>query len=238
MSALDNDRMTPTWHGVDLCRRLDPVVNSGSQLYAGALAAIDIADEAGEAIPAAASLTQIVVGKSETRVLGDGAKRARISEGAHCFENSATVDAISQNDLGKPAFAVDDQTVALTDAGGTRPPVGVILGMIGTFPVVLCGVLAQAVARALNAALLPVQSGSGTLVAGVLTVTSAVIRAGSVITATYRTAAGTPGVKLACPTADRTVGIAGASQFRVRSYSDGTTAATSDTSTVDWQIIG
>lgn len=239
MTALAAAKKTPSWVGFDLTRRLDPVVNSGSQMYAGALASIDVADDDGECIPASASLTQVVAGLSETTVLGDGTVRGRITEGAHAFENSATVDAISADDLGKPAYAVDDQTVALTDAAGTRPPAGIIVGMIGTFPVVLTGVLAQAVAKALRNALLPVQSGTGTLVAGVLAVATGVtIRSTSRITATYRTAAGTPGVKLAAPSADRTVGIPGTGAFSVRSYSDGTTAATSDTSTIDWIIVG
>ncbi len=42
------------------------------------------------------------------------------------YFNSAGGDAITLGDIGKDCYAVDDQTLALTDGGGTRPRAGKI----------------------------------------------------------------------------------------------------------------
>jgi len=40
------------------------------------------------------------------------------------FDNSAAADAIAEDDRGKVCYLVDDNTVALTDGGGTRTAAG------------------------------------------------------------------------------------------------------------------
>jgi hypothetical protein len=53
-------------------------------------------------------------------------EKTRVDQGIFGWANSAGGDAISANHIGLPCYAVDDQTVALTSAGGTRPVAGEI----------------------------------------------------------------------------------------------------------------
>ena len=53
--------------------------------------------------------------------------------------NSGSGDAISADDVGKLAYAADNQTAALTSASSTRAAIGPIIGMDGTQVVVLAG---------------------------------------------------------------------------------------------------
>ncbi len=85
----------------------------------------------------------------------------------------------------------------------------------------------------------PIQSGTGTLSSGVLTVDSGVtISASSRIVAMRNTNAGTVGAFLGAPDADRVVGGPGTGEFVIRSFTEAGAAATSDTSTVDWIVSG
>ena len=64
--------------------------------------------------------------KSVTGGAGDGDETIDIEHGTYLLGNSANADAIAADDVGKLCYAVDDETVALTSAGGTRPVAGVI----------------------------------------------------------------------------------------------------------------
>lgn len=64
--------------------------------------------------------------KSATGGAGDGDKTIEIEHGTFLLDNSAGVDAITVAHRGKLCYAVDDETVALTSASGTRPIAGVI----------------------------------------------------------------------------------------------------------------
>lgn len=59
--------------------------------------------------------------------------------GAIKLANSSSGDAISADDVGKLAYAADNQTAALTSASSTRAAIGPILGMDGSQVVVLAG---------------------------------------------------------------------------------------------------
>jgi len=75
-----------------------------------------------------------------------------------------------------------------------------------------------------------VSSGTATLVAGTVTITTTLITASSQVFLTYHTTSGTLGV-LACPT--RTA----ATSFVINSMTTANTTNTADVSTVDWWII-
>lgn len=67
------------------------------------------------------------------------------------WANSAGGDAITSANVGQPCYVVDDQTVALTDGGGTRCLAGIITEVRSSLPWVLmgpdvAGLLAQDVA--------------------------------------------------------------------------------------------
>lgn len=59
--------------------------------------------------------------------------------GAIKLANSGSSDAISADDVGKLAYAADNQTAALTSNSSTRAAIGPILGMDGSLVVVLAG---------------------------------------------------------------------------------------------------
>ncbi|WP_254602618.1 hypothetical protein [Sphingomonas bacterium] len=54
----------------------------------------------------------------------DGGDTVRTRRGVFQFANSAGADRIDRSAIGRPAYVVDDQTVALTDAAGTRSLAG------------------------------------------------------------------------------------------------------------------
>ena len=56
--------------------------------------------------------------------LAAGALTCRFRSGIFPFANSGGGDAIAQANVGENCFIVDDQTVALTDGGGTRSTAG------------------------------------------------------------------------------------------------------------------
>ena len=56
----------------------------------------------------------------------DGAITADYKPGVYRWANSAGADEITDADRGKLCYAVDDQTVALTDGTGTRSPAGTV----------------------------------------------------------------------------------------------------------------
>lgn len=56
----------------------------------------------------------------------NGDKRVDIQEGVFPFANSAAGDALTQADLGKPCYIVDDQTVAKTSPNATRAVAGIV----------------------------------------------------------------------------------------------------------------
>ena len=57
---------------------------------------------------------------------GDGDLLAEVERGTFRFANSASSDAITNADIGKICYAVDDLTVAKTNGTSTRSPAGLV----------------------------------------------------------------------------------------------------------------
>lgn len=64
--------------------------------------------------------------ESVTGGAADGDRTVEVEFGTFLFKNSAGVDAITVAALGKLVYVVDDETVALSSAGGTRPIAGIV----------------------------------------------------------------------------------------------------------------
>lgn len=124
MAALAADRNTPARAGfADLKRALA----ASTTVYAGSMVA---QNAAGAAVPAAADNTLTVLGRAKHRASTAAGSTlptdVEIERGVFRFANSASGDAITLADYGKPAYAVDDQTVAKTSDTGARPQAGII----------------------------------------------------------------------------------------------------------------
>ncbi|MBL45131.1 MAG: hypothetical protein CMN71_10575 [Sphingomonadaceae bacterium] len=121
--ALSADRNTPRKEG-DI--RNFPLA-ADTKIYAGALTAIDAA---GNAVPGSVATTLTAVGRAEAQVDNTGGAagdlRIDVHKGTFRWANSAGADEISPEDIGKTAYIVDDETVALTDGTGTRSAAGEI----------------------------------------------------------------------------------------------------------------
>ena len=123
MAALTSGRLTKSRSGD---RRNFPAA-AGARLFTGGLAALTAA---GFLVAASADASLKVVGRSEGDVDNadgaDGDIRGETELGIFAYDNSSAADEIQISDIGSDAYVVDDQTVALTDGGGTRPVAGKI----------------------------------------------------------------------------------------------------------------
>ena len=198
----------------------------------------------------------------------DGTLSCEIEEGTFRWENSAGGDAIAIDDIGKDCFIVDNQTVALTDGSGTRSRAGVIDGVdsSGVWVQMAFGSdhgaaidaaqaaadaaqaaadaaqadadTAQAAADAAQATADLVQSGTGTLVAGVLTVSTGItVTANTRVAFGHKVPAGTfaaGGLKCA----SRTVGAPGTGAITITALQADGTTETGATGTVDYILHG
>lgn len=100
-------------------------VGANKHVYAGSLVQID--DTTGLAEPAtnagSKSFAGVSVGEAANNPGNAGAKEVRVvRKDTHLFNKASAVQA----DVGKEAYAVDDQTVALSGSG---PKVGKIVGI-------------------------------------------------------------------------------------------------------------
>ena len=122
--ALTEDRNTPRRDA----RLLSAPVAAGAKCFAGGIACVNAA---GFVTPGTAETGLTYLGRFEEYIdnhLGnDGAIAINISRNTvFKWENSST-DAIVQAALGKNCYIEDDETVSLTDGGGTRSIAGIIL---------------------------------------------------------------------------------------------------------------
>lgn len=129
MTAATQDRITPR-RGA--CRRSRGVAAS-KLCYAGTMA---VMNASGFVQPATAATGLVAMGvfksQYDNSAGADGDQVAECERGVYRFDNSAGVDEITLADTGKLFYMVDDQTVALTDGGGTRSPGGIIDDVDGT----------------------------------------------------------------------------------------------------------
>jgi len=115
-------------------------MSASTKIFKGAMVGADqLAATKGQAVKGGAAVTQMVIGVAEQTVdNSSGAANALtidVRSGVFWLNNSASTDAITLQHLGHPCYAVDDQTVALTDNGGTRPFAGVVVNIDATFGV-------------------------------------------------------------------------------------------------------
>lgn len=103
-------------------------VKAATKIYAGALVVID----AGYAAPAKTGTGLIAAGRAEETVDNSsgaaGDKRILVRRGAFAANNSASADAITQADMLKTVYFVDDNTIAKTDGTSTRSAAGKFVG--------------------------------------------------------------------------------------------------------------
>ncbi len=102
-------------------------VKGVTTIYQGSLVALDAA---GWLVPASSVATLIVVGRAKQGVVNagaNGAETVEVERGTFRWANSAAADAIARTEIGKDVFAVDDQTVAKTNGGGTRSIAGKVV---------------------------------------------------------------------------------------------------------------
>ncbi|PWE29971.1 hypothetical protein DDZ14_16140 [Maritimibacter sp. 55A14] len=123
MAALTEGRNTPQALG-DI--RTGPVA-AAALIFEGALV---MRNAAGDLVPASTATGLMGVGRAEERADNSagaaGDQNLAYRPGVFRFANSAGGDAIGQADIGKVVYAVDDQTVALTDGTGTRSKAGFV----------------------------------------------------------------------------------------------------------------
>lgn len=103
---------------------------ASTHVYQGSLVAVN---QSGYLVPASADASLHVVGVAEEEVDNSsgaaGALTCAPRKGVFYLSNSATTDAVSDVDIGRPCYVVDDNTVARTSNGGARPAAGIVAGV-------------------------------------------------------------------------------------------------------------
>lgn len=108
-------------------RFLTVPMKAATTAYAGTIVVAD----AGYACPARTATGLLVLGRATETVANPGAAGAKsitVERGAFTLNNSTSTDAITQADLLKTVYLVDDNTVAKTDGGTTRSAAGKLVG--------------------------------------------------------------------------------------------------------------
>jgi len=99
---------------------------SGGYLTKGQTAVGLVAAGVADLTPALPSVTG---GASDGVVTSSGDTLVRVEQGVFKFVNSTSTDQILQANVGGICYIVDDQTVALTSANGTRSVAGVVMSI-------------------------------------------------------------------------------------------------------------
>ncbi|MEH3147266.1 MAG: hypothetical protein PGN34_18360 [Methylobacterium frigidaeris] len=129
MTALIADRSTRARSGTTR----EMPVKAGVLIYAGAIVALDANGMASPGITAT-GLTVLgrATGRADNRTGADGAKRVNVEKGVSCYVNSPGIHAVTNADIGKSCYVVDDCTVAKIDGSGTRSIAGKIFEVDAT----------------------------------------------------------------------------------------------------------
>jgi len=110
-------RLTPRTRTVPVAA--NAVIQQGGQVQINA---------AGFAVPATATAANITIGMAKASVNNtggaNGALTVDVDRGVFRFGNSAAADLIARTEISSTVYVVDDQTVAKTNSGGTRPAAG------------------------------------------------------------------------------------------------------------------
>jgi hypothetical protein len=215
-------------------RRFHVPVDGGTTIYEGGL--VSQLTATGMLVPTTTAGSGPAIGKATHTIANpgaDGAKRCLIeTDRIYTLTNGAGDSAFSDASLiGAPVYALDDNSVSVINTGAL-PVAGTFQGMEADGKVRVL-VSPPAASGALN-----IQAGRGTFAAGVLAVSAGItVTASSRVFASRVTEAGTDGDEIRVPDADRTVGGPGTGALTFRSFLSGS-AATSDTSTFDYLIVG
>lgn len=130
MAALDRERKTPQLSDHTVIDLIPQPMKAATRAWAGAIGVLD----AGFIVPARSAPGLIAVGRFESNFDNtagkDGDLIALLRQGTFPLFNSGGADAITQLDVGKECFLVDDQTVAKTDGAGTRSRAGKVMRIL------------------------------------------------------------------------------------------------------------
>ncbi len=126
MTAASAPRDTAEKGDSPLARRLPPLPLAASTIiFQGTLVALSLL---GYLVPASADPSLRVIGVAEETVDNSagsaGAKTCRVKRGVFGFTNSSSTGAVVDLDVGRFAYAVDDQTVSRINPTGTYPVAG------------------------------------------------------------------------------------------------------------------
>lgn len=123
---LTKDRNTPMKDG----ELVSVPVAASSEIFAGSLV---VANASGYAAPGSTATGLTYLGRADEHVdngagaAGDAAVLVRRGK-AFKWTNSGT-DPVTQAELGKTCYVVDDETVAASDGTGTRSAAGTVVGV-------------------------------------------------------------------------------------------------------------
>jgi hypothetical protein len=121
---LTHERDTPAREG----RIFTYPVAAATKIWNGALVVLD----AGYAAPGSTALNLIAVGRADETVDngagGVGDASVIVRRGVFLFKNKAD-DAVTQADVGKDCFVIDDETVGKTNGTNTRSKAGIVRGI-------------------------------------------------------------------------------------------------------------
>lgn len=126
MAALTADRNTP-FKDAEV---LPFAVGANVKIFAGSIV---VANATGYAVPGVTATTVTYLGRAEASAnnLGgaDGAKTVLVRRKKAFKFLNLTGDLVTQADIGKSCYIVDDQTVAKTNGGTTRSVAGKVLAI-------------------------------------------------------------------------------------------------------------
>lgn len=126
MTALTQARNTPK----QSAEQLGVPVAAGAKIYAGSIV---VANANGYAAPGSLATTLTYLGRANETVDNTNGANGAVSvkvdrKQAFKFANLAA-DLVTQAELGKTCYIVDDQTVAKTTGGATRSAAGKVVGI-------------------------------------------------------------------------------------------------------------
>jgi len=131
MAALTDNRIRASWCS-GVFGRIPVAVKGGVHIFKGALVGVTAAE--GLLMPAEVATDLIIMGVADyevdARTAADGALFGHVSPGRWGdFDSASGLNAVEVNDLGSIVYAVDDNTVSLTDQTGTLSVAGRFIGL-------------------------------------------------------------------------------------------------------------
>ena len=146
MTAAAANADTPRYGVEAVVRKLMELpVAASTHIYQGTLVCLNLS---GYLVPASADPSLTVVGvaqeEADNSAGAAGALECPVERGAFYLTNSSSTAAVSEADIGRIVFAVDDLTVSRTNVAGTYPACGAVVGFEGSTPIVEAGLLSRA----------------------------------------------------------------------------------------------